>query len=109
MTAARSHGGGPRTFENAANLFSQVRYPGSDVSVPNLGAAHREFMEFLAMRLEKDSDTMRAAARCDNWSEALQIQLQWAQEMIRDYGAEMSRLVALSGPNHAGRGDERRR
>ncbi len=69
----------------------------------------REALSFVAARLEKDSDAVREAAGCRNWTEALELQRRWLQEMITDYTAEATKMLSLyarSGQpddNHQGR------
>lgn len=61
----------------------------------------REMADFMSNRLAKDNDTMRAMIGCRNPADAMEIYLRWVQEMVRDYGTEMTRLVAIT-TKHAG-------
>jgi hypothetical protein len=56
----------------------------------------REMIDFMSNRLAKDSNTMREMIGCRNPADAMEIHMRWAQEMIRDYGAEMTKLLAIT-------------
>ena len=68
----------------------------------------REMVDFISNRLAKDSGTVREMIGCRNPADAMEIHLRWAQEMMRDYGAEMSRMLAIY-TRHASEVAERRR
>jgi hypothetical protein len=59
-------------------------------------------MSFVAQRLEKSSDAFRDFGQCTTMADAVQVQVRWAQETIRDYGAEITKLVAMWAPKHLG-------
>jgi hypothetical protein len=67
----------------------------------------REMVDFISNRLAKDSNTMREMIGCRNPTDAMDIHMRWAQEMIRDYGAEMTKLVAIT-TRHADEAAQRR-
>ena len=56
----------------------------------------REMVDFMSNRLAKDSIAMREMIGCRNPADAMDIHLRWAQEMFRDYGAEMTKLLAIT-------------
>jgi hypothetical protein len=111
MTAAKSYKESARTFANATtDYLRQAPFAGGTENfLPVITEARHEMMDFMAMRLEKDSDTLREFARCASWAEASQIHLRWAQDMIRDYGAEMTKMVAICAPRQPGQREDRRR
>jgi hypothetical protein len=95
-----------RTNEHLQH-FPSMR--GAENLVPAVAEAQREMMSFVAMRLEKDSDAARELAGCGTLADAAQIQFRWAQDMIRDYGTEMTKMVALYSPTRPDRGGAPRR
>lgn len=56
---------------------------------------HREMIGFVAMRLEKDSETSRKIMACRNFADMTAIQSQWLEETLRDYSSEMARLMTI--------------
>ena len=56
----------------------------------------REFLSFMAMRLEKDRNAIREVTSCQNWADVVHLQFDWMQEMLRDYGEQTSRMLALA-------------
>ena len=67
----------------------------------------REMISFVSMRLEKDADTTREMMGCKNLADATAIQSRWVEDTLRDYNAEMSKLMTIltksingvAGPN----------
>jgi hypothetical protein len=100
MTAARSHKTGERTYGEASDYVPQTGIMGAEA----VAEAQREIMSFVAHRLEKDSDAFRDFGQCTTMADAVQVQVRWAQETMRDYGAEMTKLVAMWVPEHPGGG-----
>jgi hypothetical protein len=100
MSGAKSE---ERTFARATEHLQQFpSMRGADNVIPAVAEAQREVMNFVAMRLEKDSDTARELAACANMADVAQIQFRWAQDLIRDYGTEMTKMVALYSPRRPG-------
>ncbi len=58
---------------------------------------HREMIGFVAMRLEKDTETTREIMGCKNFAEMAAIQSQWLEETMRDYNSEMTKLMTIFG------------
>ncbi|WP_262297831.1 phasin family protein [Microvirga sesbaniae] len=56
---------------------------------------HREMIEFVSMRLGKDGEAARDMLGCKSPTDATAIQTRWLEETLRDYGSEMTRLMAL--------------
>jgi hypothetical protein len=55
----------------------------------------REMLGFITMRLEKDNETLRRMLDCKNLTDATAIQSRWAEETLRDYNAEMTKLMTI--------------
>jgi|SRR5918993_2255633 hypothetical protein len=55
----------------------------------------REMMSFVSMRLEKDADTTREMMGCRNLADVSAIQSRWIEETLREYNAEMSKLMTI--------------
>jgi hypothetical protein len=68
---------------------------GAETMLATLAESQREMFNFVRMRLEKDSDAARKVVACRNWTEAVEAQTQWAQEMVQDYTAGMTRMMSL--------------
>jgi hypothetical protein len=98
MTAARSHKTGERVFGQASDYLPQAGIMGTEAAAET----QREIMNFVSKRLEKDSEAFRDFGQCATMADAMQVQFRWAQETIRDYGTEMSKLVEMWAPKHSG-------
>jgi hypothetical protein len=98
MTAARSQKTGERAFGQAGDYLPQTGIMGAGA----VTEAQREITDFIAKRLEKDSDAIRDFGQCTTIADAVQVQLRWAQETMRDYGTEMTKLIAIWSPKHNG-------
>ncbi len=55
-----------------------------------------ELMGFANTRANRDVDLGEALSKCENWSDAVGLQQDWAQQAWQEYLAEASRLVELS-------------
>ncbi len=55
----------------------------------------REMMSFVSMRLEKDAETTREMMGCKNPADMTAIQSRWVEDTVRDYNAEMSKLMTI--------------
>lgn len=55
----------------------------------------REAFGFMAKRMEKDSEAFRQAAGCPSLQDLLVFHVQWSDEVVRDYSAELTRLMAI--------------
>ena len=56
---------------------------------------HREMMGFMSMRLDKGAQTFREVLDCKSAAEISAVQSRWMEETLRDYNAEMTRLMAI--------------
>jgi len=67
----------------------------------------REMMSFVSMRLEKDGEATREMMACKNLADVTAIQSRWVEDTLRDYNAEMAKLMTIctksvnrgAGPN----------
>jgi len=55
-----------------------------------------ELMGFVSTRLNHDVELSRALSRCANWSDAVNLQQDWARQATEEYLAEASRLTELA-------------
>jgi hypothetical protein len=55
----------------------------------------REMMSFVSMRLEKDAETTREMMGCRNPADMTAIQSRWVEDTLRDYNAEMGKLMTI--------------
>jgi len=55
-----------------------------------------ELMGFVNSRLNRDVELGRALSQCSNWSDAVNVQQDWAQQANQEYLAEASRLTELA-------------
>jgi hypothetical protein len=55
----------------------------------------REMIGFVSMRLEKDAETTREMMACKNLADVVAIQSRWIEDTLRDYNAEMSKLMTI--------------
>ncbi|WP_414471306.1 phasin family protein [Microvirga sp. M2] len=55
----------------------------------------REMMDFMSRRLEKDGVAMRDILDCRNLADAVTLHSHWMEETLRDYNAEMSKLMTI--------------
>jgi hypothetical protein len=55
-----------------------------------------ELMGFVNARLGRDVELSRALCRCANWSDAIDLQQDWAQQATREYLAEAGRITDLA-------------
>jgi hypothetical protein len=74
----------------------QFMMPGTDTLFATFASKQREMLDFVTMRLEKDSELIRELGACRNWADALTVHSRWVQETIHDYTAEASKLFAFS-------------
>jgi len=104
MTTATSNRTGERAYGKASDYLPQTGIMGAEA----VAEAQREITSFIAQRLEKDSDAVRDIGQCTTMADAVQVQIRWAQETMRDYGAEITKLVSMWAPKHpAGEGRTR--
>jgi hypothetical protein len=78
------------------NAPGQFMMPGTDTLFATFASKQREMLDFVTMRLEKDSELIRELGACQNWADALTVHSRWVQETLRDYTAEASKLFAFS-------------
>lgn len=55
------------------------------------------YSRFLSTRLQRTSEAIADLTQCSNPTKAMEVNLKWFAEAVRDYTAENNRLVALSG------------
>ncbi|WP_262265731.1 phasin family protein [Microvirga yunnanensis] len=55
----------------------------------------REMIGFVSARLEKDAATAREIMTCRNPADVAAIQSRWLEETLRDYNAEMGKLMTI--------------
>jgi hypothetical protein len=55
----------------------------------------REMIGFVSMRLEKDGEAAREMMGCKNLADVAAIQSRWVEETLRDYNAEMTKLMNI--------------
>jgi len=55
----------------------------------------REMMSFVSMRLEKDAEATREIMTCKNLADVAAIQSRWMEETLRDYNAEVSKMMTI--------------
>jgi hypothetical protein len=56
---------------------------------------HREMIDFVSMRLEKDNNTIREMMGCKKLADTTAVQFRWIEETLRDYNAEMTKLMTI--------------
>ena len=86
----------PFTRALTNNAAGQFMMPGTDTLFATFASKQREMLDFVTMRLEKDSELIRELGACQNWADALTVHSRWVQETLRDYTAEASKLFAFS-------------
>jgi hypothetical protein len=52
-------------------------------------------MHFMSDRIAKDGEAVQELISSRNWSEALNVQTRWLQEMMRDYLDETRKIASL--------------
>ena len=55
----------------------------------------REMIGFVSMRLEKDAAATREIMGCKNIADIAAIQSRWMEQTLRDYNAEMGKLMTI--------------
>ena len=55
-----------------------------------------ELLNFVNTRLKHDADLGQALAKCSDWTEASNIQRQWAQTASEEYLAEAGKLMDMA-------------
>ena len=55
----------------------------------------REMTGFVSMRLEKDGEAAREMMGCKNLADMAAIQSRWIEETLRDYSAEITKLMTI--------------
>jgi Phasin protein len=85
----------PFTSAFANGHSGQSMIQGAEALFATFAMSQREMLDFVSMRLEKDSEAIRELTSSHNWADALTVQSRWVQETIRDYTAEAAKLLAL--------------
>lgn len=65
----------------------------------------REMVDFVSMRLEKDSVAVRDMMGCKSPTDAAAVQSRWIEQTLRDYNSEMKKLTAICTRSTKGAGD----
>lgn len=55
----------------------------------------REMLGFMSMRLEKDGEAVREMMGCKTMADAAAVHSHWVEETLRDYNAEITRLMTI--------------
>jgi len=76
----------------AMEIFSQA----CQAYASGVATLNGELMGFVNSRLNRDVELGRALSQCSNWSDAVNLQQDWAQQANQEYLAEASRLMDLS-------------
>jgi hypothetical protein len=67
--------------------------PGSETLLTTLAEGQREWLEFVAVRLEKDGQRIRDTLACKRWQEVMAVNTRWAGEMMHDYQTEATKIL----------------
>ncbi len=59
-------------------------------------AYNGEMMSFLNSRLQHDADLGQALSHCHTWSDAMQVQQDWAQQTLQEYVAHAGRMTEMA-------------
>src|SRR3954452_4837393 len=57
--------------------------------------SQREMMGFASMRLEKDGEALREMMACKSLADVTATQSRWIEETLRDYTAEMTKVMSI--------------
>ena len=76
----------------AMEIFSQA----CQAYASGVATLNGELMGFVNSRLNRDVELGWALSQCSNWSDAANLQQNWAQQANQEYLAEASRLMELS-------------
>jgi len=57
---------------------------------------NKELMGFVGARLNHDVELSQALSHCGNWSDAVDLQQQWAQQATEEYMSEAGRITELA-------------
>jgi hypothetical protein len=60
-----------------------------------IGDCQREIAEFMAVRMEKDSEVFREAFTCKTLNEALALQSRWVEDTMQDYSNETTKMLTI--------------
>ena len=89
----------PTTEQVITNLRENILIPslpvGPETMLTAVAESQRELFQFIKMRLEKDGDTARKVIGCRKWTDALDAQTRWAQEVVQDYSAEVTKMMSI--------------
>lgn len=64
--------------------------------VSGVATLNGELMGFVNTRLNHDAELSQALSQCGNWSDAANLQQNWAQQATQEYLAEANRLTELA-------------
>jgi hypothetical protein len=73
--------------------FGRSLIPGSETLLTTLAEGQREWLEFVAGRLEKDGQRIRDTLACTRWQEVMAVNTRWAGEMMHDYQTEATKIL----------------
>jgi len=94
----------PRT-----GLDPKALMTGAETWWSTMAEYQQEVARFMSDRLAKGGDAIRQTLSCRSWTEALDVQSKWADETLRDYNAQMSKLSGLYARSAASTVREERR
>jgi hypothetical protein len=94
----------PRT-----GLDTKALMTGAETWWSTMAESQQEVGRFLSDRLAKNSEAMQETLSCRNWTEAFDVRAKWADEALRDYTGEMSKLSGLYAKSAASTVREERR
>ncbi len=83
IDAVAMSGDGSRALVNAAEAW-----------LATAAECQRGMIAFVAMRLGKDGENAREMLDCGDPADASAIHPHWLKETLRDYGSEMTKLLA---------------
>jgi|ERR687893_146121 hypothetical protein len=69
---------------------------GTDALWSALRDYQREVLDFMSMRLSKDSDFVRDLQGCRSWEEVALRQSKWMQETLTDYSRETAKVLNIA-------------
>jgi hypothetical protein len=75
--------------------FGQPPIPGSETLLATMAEGQREWLGFVAARLEKDGQTIRDSLTCKRWQDVLVVNTHWAGEMMRDYQTGAAKILTI--------------
>ncbi len=78
-----------------AELPNRALLDGAQTWWSTVAECQQEVAHFVSERLAKDGEAIKETLSSRNWSDALAVQARWVDETIRDYNAEIAKLVVF--------------